>query len=122
MAVLRGFEPVEFDGTDGPDADGFLFEYCEVNWFSEPVFSVGFVRQLEIVDADGEHEQHSQVRFDFHYRVDAELRSVVNRAVWWFRGDGTPFEGWLESAAQDSIWAILRGKELVEFELSQEAV
>ncbi|EME55670.1 hypothetical protein [Amycolatopsis decaplanina] len=122
VAVRRDFEPIEFDGTDGPDADGFLFQYCEVSWFSEPIFAVGFVRQLEIVDTDGDHEEYSQVVLELRYCVDVELRSVGSRTVWWFRSGGTRFEDWLESVTQDPIWVTLQEKELVEFDLSQESV
>ncbi|MFI7122908.1 SMI1/KNR4 family protein [Amycolatopsis sp. NPDC049868] len=122
IAAIRGFEGVEFDVPDDADSDGFLFQYGEVNWGSEPMFSVGFVRQMEIVDADGEHEQYSQVGFEFRCRVDADLRSLGSRAVWWFRSDGTDFEDWLTSVTRDPVWRTLQRKEVAEFVLSQEFV
>ncbi|MFE6611141.1 SMI1/KNR4 family protein [Amycolatopsis sp. NPDC057786] len=122
VTAVRGFEAVRFAVPDGADTDGFLFEYGEVNWGSEPMFAVGFVRQMEIVDADGEHEQYSQVAFEFRCRVDADLRSLGSRAVWWFRSDGSDFEDWLASVTRDPVWRTLRRKEIAEFVLSQESV
>ncbi|ANN19210.1 hypothetical protein SD37_28730 [Amycolatopsis orientalis] len=93
-----------------------------MNWFSEPVFSVGFVRQMEIVDADGEHQEYSQVKFAFHCRPDARLRSLGSRAVWWFRSDGTSFADWLASVMRDPVWGMVRRSEVAGFSLSQESV
>ncbi|MFD5245383.1 SMI1/KNR4 family protein [Amycolatopsis sp. NPDC058340] len=122
VAAVRGFEAVAFAVPEGADTDGFLFEYGEVNWLAEPMFSVGFVRQMEVVDADGEHHEFSQVSFAFHLRVDADLRSLGSRSVWWFRGDGSHFENWLGSMLRDPVWRMLRRKEVTEFSLSQEPV
>ncbi|AGM08451.1 SMI1/KNR4 family protein [Amycolatopsis keratiniphila] len=122
VAAVRCFEAIGFAVPDGVDTDGFLFQYGEVNWGSEPMFAVGFVRQMEIVDADGEHAEYSQVGFEFRCRVDADLRSLGSRAVWWFRGDGVDFADWLASVTGDPVWRILRKKEIAEFVLSQESV
>ncbi|MFC3488374.1 SMI1/KNR4 family protein [Amycolatopsis roodepoortensis] len=122
VSAIRGFEAVAFAVPDGTDTDGFLFEYSEVNWLSEPMFAVRFVRQMQIVDAAGEHDEYSQVSFEFHCRVDVDLRSVGSRAVWWFRSDGTDFEEWLASVTRDPVWRVLRRKEIAEFVLTQESV
>ncbi|GAA1080967.1 hypothetical protein NE857_14930 [Nocardiopsis exhalans] len=56
VAAIRDFAQIEFNVPSGPDSDGFLFQYCEVNWFSESTFTLGFVRQMELVGAEVEHE------------------------------------------------------------------
>lgn len=81
MAVIRGFERIGFEVPVGGDSDGFLFQYGEVNWLSEPTFVVGFVRQMEFVDVEGEHEGYSQVRLECRYHVDAD-RSFEGRLLW----------------------------------------
>jgi hypothetical protein len=120
MATVRSFERIGFDVPTGADSDGFLFQYGEVNWFSEPTFTVGFVRQMELVDAEGEHEGYSQVQLEYRYRVDADLRSLESRNSWWFRESGTPFDEWLESVKRDPVWSVVREKIPVEFDVSQE--
>ncbi|WP_143110728.1 hypothetical protein [Streptomyces sp. cf124] len=120
MATVRSFERIGFDVPTGADSDGFLFQYGEVNWFSEPTFTLGFVRQMEIVDAEGEHEGYSQVQLEYRYRVDADLRSLESRNSWWFRESGTPLDEWLESVKRDPVWSVVREKIPVEFDVSQE--
>jgi hypothetical protein len=91
-----------------------------VNWFSEPTFTIGFVRQLEMVDADGEHEAYSQVQLEFRYRVNVDLEAVEGRESWWFRSDPMSFDAWLDSVESDPIWEIVRRKVPVEFDVSQD--
>ncbi|MCP3820577.1 hypothetical protein NLX86_21505 [Streptomyces sp. A3M-1-3] len=120
MAAVRSFEQIEFDVPGSEDSDGFLFQYGKVNWFSEPTFTLGFVRQLEIVDADGEHEGYSQVQLEYRYRVDADLDSLEGHTSWWFTESQTPFSEWLESVKRDPVWGIIRGKIPTGFDVSQE--
>ncbi|MGD9483638.1 hypothetical protein WDH52_10300 [Streptomyces sp. TRM70308] len=88
MTAVRSFAQVDFDVPTGPNSDGFLFQYGEVNWLSGPTFTVGFVRQMEFVDAEGEHEGYSQVQLEYRYPVDADLRSLESHSSWWFHDDG----------------------------------
>ncbi|MEU1625333.1 hypothetical protein ABZ746_08370 [Streptomyces sp. NPDC020096] len=120
IAAVQSFERVEFDIPSGADSDGFLFQHGKVNWFPEPTFTLGFVRQMELVNSEGEHEGYSQVQLEYRYRVDADLQSSESRSSWWFRDSGVPFEEWLESVKQDPVWVIVRGKNPVEFDVSQE--
>jgi hypothetical protein len=120
MATIRSFDRIEFDVPTSTDSDGFLFQYGEVNWFAEPTFAVGLVRQMEIVDAEGEHEGYSQVQLEYRYRADADLRSLQSRNSWWFRDGGTSFDEWIGSVERDPVWGAVRGKVPVEFDISQE--
>ncbi|MFD8230332.1 hypothetical protein ACFV20_00295 [Streptomyces sp. NPDC059696] len=119
MATVRNFERIRFEVPSGADSDGFLFQYGEVNWFAEPTFVVGFVRQLEIVDTEGEHEGYSQVQLEYRYQADVDLRSLESHNSWWFRESGTSFSEWLESVKRDPLWGIVRGKLPIEFSVSQ---
>jgi hypothetical protein len=120
VATVRSFEQVEFDVPAGAESDGFLFQYGEVNWFTEPTFTVGFVRQMEIVDAEGEREGYSQVQLEYRYQVDADLRSPQSRNSWWFREGEMSFDEWLESVKLDPVWGIVRDKAPSGFDVSQE--
>ncbi|KUM68816.1 hypothetical protein [Streptomyces curacoi] len=120
IATVRSFERIGFEVPASADSDGFLFQYGEVNWFAEPTFAVGFVRQMEIVDAEGDHEGYSQVQLEYRYRVDADLRSLQSRNSWWFREGGMSFDEWLESVRRDPVWGVVRDKVPVEFDVSQE--
>ncbi|MFF1269498.1 hypothetical protein ACFVZE_27065 [Streptomyces anulatus] len=120
VAAVNSFERINFDVPSGADSDGFLFQYGEVNWFPEPTFTVGFVRQMELVDAEGEHEGYSQVQLEYRYLVDPDLRSLKSHNSWWFRDSGTPFEEWLELVKRDPVWRVIREKTPMEFDISQE--
>ena len=118
--MIRNFERIRFDVPANTDSDGFLFQYGEVNWFAEPIFTVGLVRQMEVVDAEGEREGYSQVQLEYRYQVDADLRSLKSRTSWWFREGGMSFGEWMESVERDLVWGVVRGKVPVEFDISQE--
>lgn len=120
VAAVLNFERIEFDVPSGTDSDGFIFQYGEVNWFTEPTFTVGFARQLEIVDTEGEHEGYSQVQLEYRYQADADLRSLESHNSWWFREGGTSFDEWLESVKRDLVWGIVRDKTPSGFDVSQE--
>lgn len=121
-ATIQNFERIEFDVPNSADSDGFLFQFGKVNWFSEPIFTVGFVRQLDIVDSVGEHEGYSQVQIEYRYRADKDLESLRNYTSWWFRGSEVSFEEWLDSMRLNLVWTIVRGKTPVDFAISQELV
>ncbi|MFG2143673.1 hypothetical protein ACGFRG_05670 [Streptomyces sp. NPDC048696] len=118
FAAVRNFERITFDVPDRMDSDGFLFQYGKVNWFPDPTFVVGFVRQLEIVDADGEHEAYSQVQLEYRYRTDSDLDSIQSCNSWWFTESQVPFDDWLESVKRDPIWRVVRAKVPTVFDVS----
>ncbi|GAA4670852.1 hypothetical protein GCM10023347_25820 [Streptomyces chumphonensis] len=122
MDAIASFARVQFDVPNESDSDGFLFQYGEVNWYSEPVFAVGFVRQMEIVDAGGEHEGYSQVQLEYQYSVDASLSSLASHSSWCFYEDEARFGEWLGLVKRDSVWNAIREKKLVNFCISQESV
>ncbi len=122
MVAVRSFENVRFDVPSGVESDGFIFEYGEVGWFSDPTFVVGFVRQLEMVDIKGEHEGYLQVQFEFRYRIDSELKSLQSYHSWWFREDGTSFDEWLKLVKRNPVWEVIRAKIPVAFDVSQDLV
>lgn len=121
-ATIQNFERIEFDVPNSADSDGFLFQLGEVNWFSEPTFTVGFVRQLEIVDSAGGHEGYSQVQIEYRYRVDKDLESLRDHTSWWFRGGEMSFGEWLDSMQHNLVWTVVRGKTPLDFAISQELV
>ena len=120
ISVISDFRRIRFDISTDSDSDGFLFQCGEVNWFSEPTFTVGFVRQMEVVDAEGGHEGYSQVQLEYRYRVDDELRSLESRNSWWFPESGISFDEWIESVKQEPVWRVVRRKAPVGFDVSQE--
>lgn len=111
----RRFAATEFDVPGGRDSDGYLFQYGEVNWFPEPTFVLSMVRQLEVVDTNGEHESYAQVQFEYRYLLDSELKMAGNYSEWWFPGGGTPLDSWLDSVSRSPIGDLLRMKEPREF-------
>jgi hypothetical protein len=122
IAVVRDFEKVKFEVPDSRDSDGFMFQYGKVNWLPDPTFILGFVRQLEIVDADGEHEAYSQIQLEYRYSIDADLDLLKNHSSWWFPESHFSFGEWLESMQQDSVWEVVREKRASGFDVSQELV
>lgn len=118
--LARRFAEVGFDVPEDQDSDGFLFQYGSVNWFPKPTFVLNMVRQLEVVDADGEHEFYSQVQFEYRYALDAELEAVGSHSEWWFPGDGPSFESWLDSVSRSQIGGLLGGRNPREFVVSED--
>ena len=105
--VVREFSVVEFDVPEIADSDGYLFQYGPVGWFPDPTFAVSIVRQLERVDAAGEHEAYIQVQFELRYSPDEDLGSLGGHAQWWFPGDRVSFEVWLDDVSRTDAWQVL---------------
>jgi hypothetical protein len=113
--LARRFAATEFDVPDGQDADGYLFQYGRVNWLPQPTFVLNMARQLEIVDTDGGHEFYSQIHFEYRYSLDGELEAAGSHSEWWFLGEGTPLDSWLDSVSGSGIGGLLEGKAPREF-------
>ncbi|MDM8085788.1 hypothetical protein QUV83_13510 [Cellulomonas cellasea] len=118
--LVKRFSAFEFDVPDLPDADGYLFQYGKVNWLPEPTFVMGVVRQLEIVDAAGQHERYVQVNFELRYQMDANLDSVGNYSEWWFPGDVVSFDSWLGTVDRAQIASRLVGHSPRDFIVFQD--
>lgn len=117
--IITRFQETVFKVPDRDESDGFLFQYGPVNWFPEPTFTVGVVRQLEVEDEAGEHEAYVQVNFEFRYDLDDNLKSFGSASDWWFPGEG-PFEAWLRSVIPTSLAQGLHGRSPREFAIWQE--
>jgi hypothetical protein len=122
LDAVRQFERIEFDVPMVGDTDGFLFYWGPANWFPEPTFVLGVIRQLEIEDSEGEHEVFIQVAMEFRYRPDSDLESLGSASSWWFRSYGTDFLTWLDSVHNAPVWLVVAGKPLREFEVSADEV
>lgn len=120
--LVRKFSAIEFEVPELPDADGYLFQYGKVNWFQEPTFALGIVRQLEVVDSVGEHESYVQVQFELRYPLDDDLDSVGSHSEWWFLGGGVSFDNWLDSVDRAAISNRIAVKTPREFSIWQEMV
>lgn len=118
--LVRRFSAIEFEVPELPDADGYLFQYGKVNWFPEPTFALGIVRQLEVVDAAGEHESYVQVQFEFRYALDGDLDSVGSHSEWWFPDGEISFNSWLDSVDRAGISNRLAVKTPRDFAIWQE--
>ncbi|MCF1599423.1 hypothetical protein [Streptomyces muensis] len=120
--VVRRFEGVEFDVPAEGDTDGFLFEYCCVNWLSEPTFVLGFTRQLGLVGDEGSVDAYVQIQFDYRYPCDSELSRLKSSNTWWFRADGTSFAEWLDAALRDPVWDAVRQRNPIAFDVTEDFV
>jgi hypothetical protein len=120
--LARRFSVIEFDIPDVPDADGYLFQYGKVSWFSEPTFVLSVVRQLEVMGSLGEHESYAQIQFEFRYPLDEDLASTGSYSSWWFPGGKTDLDAWLATVEQAPIMNIASRKAPREFEIWQDQV
>ncbi|MEU9704818.1 hypothetical protein [Streptomyces sp. NPDC047981] len=120
--LVRQFSAIEFEVPELPDADGYLFQYGKVNWFPEPTFALGILRQLEVVDATGGHESYIQVQFELRYFLDDDLDCVGSHSEWWFPGDEVSFDSWLESVSRAEISNRLAMKTVRDFAIWKEMV
>ncbi|MEV0144938.1 MULTISPECIES: hypothetical protein [unclassified Nonomuraea] len=115
--LVRRYSAIKFDVPELAEADGYLFQYGRVGWFSEPTFVISLVRQLEVVDSGGEHEYYIQIQFEFRYALDDELESVDSCSEWWFPEGEVSFDVWMESVEQSPIMNTLARKMPREFEI-----
>ena len=115
VELARRFAATEFDVPSDQDADGYLFQYGKASWLPGPTFVVSMVRQLEVVDTDGDHESYSQVQFEYRFPLDVELEMAGSHSDWWFPAGPTPFDVWLQSVSRSPIGDLLRGKKPREF-------
>ncbi|MFJ3616336.1 hypothetical protein [Streptomyces hydrogenans] len=120
--LVRRFSAIEFEVPELPDADGYLFQFGKVNWFPEPTFALSVVRQLEVVDAAGEHESYVQVQFEFRYPLDDDLDAVGSHSEWWFPDGEVTFDSWLDSVRRHEISSRLATKSPRDFAILQEMV
>ncbi|MFC7329056.1 hypothetical protein [Marinactinospora rubrisoli] len=120
IAVVRRFARIEFDVPDECEADGFLFEYTEAGWLAYPAFIVGFTRQLEKVDIEGEHESYLQVQMELCFHMDPDFRELGSGTSWWFADEGRAFDEWIADVEDEPVWDVVRNKRILEFSLSQE--
>jgi hypothetical protein len=120
--AVRKFERIEFDVPADQDADGFLFYWGPVNWFPEPTFTLGVIRQLGIADSAGEHEAHIQVVMEYLYAIDPDLESLGSPSSWWFRWSDDVFSTWLDSVQSDPVWQAMADKPVRAFVISTDEV
>lgn len=122
IRAFRGFGQVNFDVPGAPEVDGFLFEYGTFNFTGHRAFVVSLVRQLERCDESGEHDSYSQVGCEFTYEADSQLESRGSRVSWWFPGAAETFDSWISAVTADEVWSVVRDKQPLSFEVSQETI
>lgn len=122
LQVLRRYERVLVEGSEHAEGDGFLFQYGILPTIGQGGFIINFTRQLETVDAQGDHEEYTHVLCDREYPPDEDLVAVGKRALWWFRGTYVPFEEWLKEVEHDPVWAVLAERPTPTWQVSQSEV
>jgi hypothetical protein len=123
FAALRRFAAIEFDVSDNPDSDGFLFEYGTFVSLPRPGFTIGFVRQFGESEGVDEDESYTQLSIEYRYDPDDELDAVGRRKEWWFKSDSdVSFDDWLDSISRDVVWSTLSGKRALGFSTLQERI
>ncbi|MEH0843948.1 hypothetical protein V6U81_16310 [Micromonospora sp. CPCC 205711] len=116
--AVRRFAAVEFDvSTDLPEQDGLLFQYATLGADGAVL---GFVRQFEVVDADGDHEEYVQLHAE--YRLPPDPGLTGHHEDWWFRGGPEPFEAWFDRVSGHPVWGHLQRVGPSGFEIWQESV
>ena len=94
MAWWRAFtrfatEPVE------SASDGLLFQAGTYSFTGSEKYTVGFVRQFEVVDEDNEFEYYVQLQCEFLYEPNADLRALGSYNLWCFPSDGDSIDDWV---------------------------
>ena len=123
LSAVEAFATVEFAVAEGlPNQDGFLFQYAAVTTFGDVGFVLGFARQFEVVEADGEHEGYVQLLAEYHFGHDEELAGLGHREDWWFPDWPETFGAWFARVSTDPVWGVLDTSKPTEFEILQEWV
>ncbi|MEV4490812.1 hypothetical protein AB0K04_11925 [Micromonospora coxensis] len=118
LDAVRRFAAVEFDVSPAlPEQDGLLFQYATLG----DGFVLGVVRQFEVVDADGDHEQYVQLHAE--YTLPPDPGRSGHHEDWWFRGGPEPFDAWFARVAADPVWrAVDPAAPDIRFDVWQESV
>ncbi|SCF15550.1 hypothetical protein GA0074696_3041 [Micromonospora purpureochromogenes] len=121
LDAVRRFAAVEFEvSTELPDQDGLLFQYATVGATGDAAFVLSVVRQFEVVDADGDHEEYVQLHAEYRFGPDPEWTG--HHEDWWFRGGPEPFDDWFARISAHPVWGRFTHSPPTGFEISQETV
>jgi hypothetical protein len=122
LAAIEQFAAIDFDVPRHPEADSLLFQFTTMTTYAGGTFVIGFTRQFEVEDDEGEHECFVHVRCDYRYPIDPDVEAAGNHAQWWHRAEPEPLTDWLRRAADNPIWRILADKTPSAFVIRQETV
>ncbi|MCX5401430.1 hypothetical protein [Streptomyces sp. NBC_00102] len=111
-----------FDVPDVPDADGLLLQYGTYAFDGPPMFLLDFVRQFEIVDSDGLHDQYVQVHCELRYEPTPLLDALGSFDSWFFHDSGDELEQWAAEFTEGAGWKMIRGLKPAEVRVYQERV
>lgn len=121
IRVFEQFKTIDFLVPDDPDSDGFLFQYGIFGDPQRSAFVLSLVRQLELCDAEGEHEAYIQVRCELSYEPDECLAKLGSRELWWFRGEtggSGSSDAWIADISSMEVWNLVREKVVVSAKIS----
>jgi hypothetical protein len=119
LAFTR-FGRQRFDTGLAPDSDGLLFQYGTYTFSGRPMFTVGFTRQFDISDEDGEHDHYVQVRCELHYAPEPALDGLGSFNSWFFHDSDADLDQWF--AAIEGHLELLLDRGPSEVDLYEEPV
>lgn len=103
-------------------SDGLLFESGVYGFTGPERFTVAFVRQLEVLYEDGDHDHYQQLRCEFLYDPTDEVRTLGSLTLWCFPSDGEPIADWFREVEQTIEFEWATRLTPLEATVSQEAV
>ena len=102
--IFKSFVAVPFDTA----SDGVLYETGVFNFHGLDEFYLGFLRQFEVLDEDGEHQDYEQLTCEFRFPVSDETRSFGSVTRWWFTSDDEPWSAFVASVESRPEFTTLR--------------
>lgn len=88
--VFKQFAAREVDSA----SDGFLFQSGIHTFTGRELLHVGYVRQFEVTDDEGDHEYYVQLRCEFMLEPTPPALERPSLTLWCFPPEGDSFEDW----------------------------
>lgn len=95
LATWRVFKQFAIEAVDTA-SDGLLFQSGIYRFTGPERFTVGFLRQFEVLYENGDHDHFEQLSCEFLFVPTDEVRALGSHTLWCFPSDGESIADWCE--------------------------
>src|SRR6266511_5609648 len=103
-------------------SDGLLFEAGTYAFGGPERFVVDFLRQFEVVGADGAHDHFEQLRCEFEFEVTTEVSAFGSFERWCYPNEGDDLESFFAEVEDRPEFRFALGGSPVSARVEQEGV
>jgi hypothetical protein len=92
-SVFRSFMTEPVDSA----SDGVLVQAGIYDWDGPDRYVFDFLRQVEVLDEDNEHDHYEQLHCEFQFEPSDQLRAFGTFEEWWFQGDEISLDAFMDA-------------------------